>query len=98
MANSKDNRLRSIDIWRNRPNKSGSGSRGKLATFKINYINKFIIIYAQDSYSNSFANWSGHMNNSPWRQIIEKENVKLIKEQEEPVPGSAARFFIYEKL
>ena len=42
MANSKNSRLRSVDIWKNRPNQSGTGSRGNLAIFKINYINDFI--------------------------------------------------------
>jgi predicted TPR repeat methyltransferase len=195
MADSKSNKLKSIGIWKNRPNQSGSGSRGELARFKIDYINsfikenniksmidfgcgdlqvssqfeiddylgvdivahthpsliksknynttisrfddflreekaelctcldvlyhilhdeleylndtirnilehstKYVIIYAQDSNNSSYNNWRGHMHNSPWRQIIEKENVKLISEQKEPMPGSSARFFIYEKL
>ena len=194
MADSKDNRLRSIGIWKNRPNRSGSGSRGSLAKFKIDYINNFIeenniesmidfgcgdlqvssqfnvgnylgidiiehkypenikakkfktivsrfdnfshgervelctcldvlyhilsdeaeylknsiqniinhssryiIIYAQDSHNRSYNNWTNHMNNSPWRQIIESHGLKLISEQEEPKSGSTAKFFIYEK-
>jgi len=34
--------MKSINIWKDRPNESGSGSRGNLASFKIDYINKFI--------------------------------------------------------
>ena len=185
--------MKSINIWKGRPNKSGSGSRGNLASFKIDYINKFIkdnkiksildfgcgdlhissklevdkyfgidivdhihpqiikakdykttvsrfdefehsekadlclcmdvlyhilsdeleylensinkivdysskyvIIYAQDSYNKSYSDWSGHMNNSPWRQILEKK-VTLISEQDSPLAGTTAKFYVYEK-
>tara|TARA_B100000900_G_scaffold414621_1_gene441792 strand:- start:1950 stop:2537 length:588 start_codon:yes stop_codon:yes gene_type:complete len=195
MTDSKNSELRSVNIWKNRPNESGLGSRGDLAIFKIKYINdfikekniesmidfgcgdlqvssnfevqdylgvdivahthpdsvksqnynttisrfdefigekkvelctcldvfyhilndeleylhatiknilehstKYVIIYAQDSYDSNYNNWKDHMHNSPWRQIIEKENVKLVKEQKLPQPGTTAKFFIYEKI
>lgn len=34
--------MRSIEIWKKRPNFSGTGSRGKLAQFKADFVNKFI--------------------------------------------------------
>tara|TARA_R100000700_G_scaffold39366_1_gene51984 strand:+ start:345 stop:911 length:567 start_codon:yes stop_codon:yes gene_type:complete len=34
--------MRSIEIWKSRPNQSGSGSRGKLAKFKADYVNRVI--------------------------------------------------------
>lgn len=34
--------MRSIDIWKKRPNWSGTGSRGKLANFKADFVNNFI--------------------------------------------------------
>ena len=62
----------------------------------VNHSSKFIIIYAQDSYRSEFNNWRGHMNNSPWRQIMEKYKLSLLFEQEEPQRGSSAKFFVYE--
>lgn len=34
--------MKSIEIWKKRPNFSGDGSRGKLATFKADFVNNFI--------------------------------------------------------
>jgi hypothetical protein len=62
----------------------------------IKYSKKYIIIYAQDSYDLTL-DYRGHLFNSPWRQILEKEDVMLIEEQSECQAGSSARFFIYEK-
>lgn len=187
--------MKSIEIWKNRPDNSGSGSRGSLAAFKASFINDFvkeknissiidfgcgdlynaslfnvkeylgidivdhqipekvlaqsfktlttrfdqveldkgsdlvicldvlyhilkdeleylkstlekivelssdyIVIYAQDSRDTKFSNlYSGHLYNSPWRQILEEKNVKLIYEQEKCKPGTTAKFFVYQK-
>ncbi len=188
--------MKSIEIWKNRPNNSGSGSRGELALFKASFINdfikekniksiidfgcgdlynaslfevkeylgidivdhqiphkvlaksfkttvarfdeikikknsdlvicldvlyhilkdeleylkntlekifqtsnKYIIIYAQDSLDIKNNNMTPiHIYNSPWRQILEEKNIKLIYKQEKCRQGTTAKFFIYEKL
>jgi len=60
--------------------------------------NDYIIIYAQDSMDTKFNYlYSEHLYNSPWRQILEEKNVKLIYEQEKCKPGTTAKFFIYQK-
>jgi 2-polyprenyl-3-methyl-5-hydroxy-6-metoxy-1,4-benzoquinol methylase len=60
-----------------------------------NHSNKYIIIYAQDSYLN--FNYESHMFDSRWRQYIEKKQLKLIYEQNECMPGTSAKFFVYKK-
>jgi len=191
--------MKSIEIWKNRPNNSGLGSRGLLAKFKADFVNNFIkennietlfdfgcgdlhnssmievseylgidivghkipkevkadsfrtavsrfdefvceepadmtlcmdvlyhilngeeeylkatleklvecskryiVIYAQDSKRTDLG-WENveHMHNGPWRQLLEKHNVKLIQQQAKEDygtgPSSEAVFFVYEK-
>lgn len=62
---------------------------------------EFIIIYAQDSFRSDIK-WSGHMFNSPWRQILENNyKVELVKQEDEFEFGSPihsdAVFFVYRK-
>ena len=41
--------MRSIDIWKSRPNNSGLGSRGGLLKFKVDFVNKFVKDYGVNS-------------------------------------------------
>ena len=41
--------MRSIDIWKSRPNWSGAGSRGDLLKFKVDFVNKFVKDYEVSS-------------------------------------------------
>lgn len=58
--------------------------------------NKYIIIYALDSSID--IEHRERMFDSKWMQHIEKNNdVKLVFQQPEYMPGSSAKFFIFEK-
>lgn len=41
--------MKSINIWKSRPNWSGAGSRGDLLKFKIDFVNKFVKDYEVSS-------------------------------------------------
>lgn len=63
----------------------------------IEVANKFVIIYAQDSrIPNNMAN---HMWNGPWLQyILENKHVELVYEQQNPISGTTAKFFVFKKV
>lgn len=58
---------------------------------------RFLVVYAQDSRLDH--PWDGHMHNSPWLQdLLARPSLRLVHEQAEPAPGSAAKFFIFRKV
>lgn len=60
---------------------------------------KYLIIYAQNSYNTQFDDeYKLHMFNSKWKQHLASKPLELLYEQDEPVDGCSAQFYIYEKL
>ncbi len=61
------------------------------------YSEKFVIIYAQDSYLDKFEQTQSEYN-CPWRQYVTHINsFEQIFEQEECMPGSLAKFYIFKR-
>jgi hypothetical protein len=58
---------------------------------------KFLIVYALDSRKDHET--THHMYNGRWLQhLLEKDNVELVFEQQEPFVGSSAKFFVFKLL
>ena len=66
----------------------------------VNKTNKYLIIYAQDSYNSRFeTEYRSHLYNSKWVQYLKENhsNLSLIYKQDEPQPGCSAQFYVFEK-
>lgn len=63
----------------------------------FDYAEKFVIIYAQDSFESKLES-SKTEYNSPWRQYVKnKTNFEQIFEQKEYMEGSGAKFYIFKR-